>query len=352
MHDSRNKLKIFVGLCLACTVSLAAYFLWAKGRTGPPVSNAKPGTAVAGFSISPVEKAAGDQPRQILYRYTGIDDNYAHYGKLALADLDNLDKPRFVDDIACQSIHYSAGRGLCLSGTWGSYPSYFAFVFDSDFKELFRLPLKGGPSRVRVSPDGKLAGFTVFVSGHGYTSIDFSTETLIVDLKDGKVVGSLEEFKVTRDGQPFKAADFNFWGVTFTPDSRRFFCTLSSGGKHYLIEADVAAHTATVIHENVECPSLSPDGSRVAYKKRFNIEGRRLWQLYVLDLATKKEMPLSEKRSVDDQLEWLDNAHVLYTVSENPEGSSATTNVWKADAEGKIPPVLFLPKAFSPAVVR
>ncbi|MGI9088771.1 MAG: hypothetical protein ACR2HH_13690, partial [Chthoniobacterales bacterium] len=77
------------------------------------------------------------------------------------------------------------------------------------------------------------------------------------------------------------------------------------------------------------------------------IENERLfWQLHVLDLATQTETPLAEKRSVDDQIEWLDNAQVINAISDNPEGSSATTNVWKADAAGKNPPELFLAKAY------
>ena len=38
---------------------------------------------------------------------------------------------------------------------------------------------------------------------------------------------------MTRDGKPFDKIDFNFWGVTFSRDERRFHATLSSGGKFY-----------------------------------------------------------------------------------------------------------------------
>ena len=66
-----------------------------------------------------------------------------------------------------------------------------------------------------------------------------------------------------------------------------------------------------MLHENVECPSLSPDGTRVAYKRRTG-SATRPWRLTVLDLATMRETPLAEPRSVDDQAEWLDDDHVLY----------------------------------------
>jgi hypothetical protein len=39
-----------------------------------------------------------------------------------------------------------------------------------------------------------------------------------------------------------------------------------------------------VIHDNVECPSLSPDGTRIGYKRL--IDDRGHWGFHVLDLAT------------------------------------------------------------------
>jgi hypothetical protein len=36
------------------------------------------------------------------------------------------------------------------------------------------------------------------------------------------LVEDLETFTVRRRGRPLRAADFNFWGVTFTPDARTF----------------------------------------------------------------------------------------------------------------------------------
>lgn len=352
MKHSRARIAIFAGLCLTCLVVLAGYFYRNRAEVVPVTRTAIPASPAASSAESIVQPFSKDQPPQILFRYTGIDDNYAHYGKLAMVDSTNLGHPRFFDTISCHAVHFSGGRGICLSVVWGSYPTYSADIFDASLKQLFTIPIKGSPSRTRVARSGSIGAFTVFVTGHSYAGGDFSTETLLVDLMTGQKIASLEDFRVTRDGQLFRAADFNFWGVTFTPDSRRFYCTLSSKLRHYLVEGDIATRTATVVHENVECPSVSPDGSRVAYKKRLTVEGRLFWQLHTLNLATKTETPLSEKRSVDDQLEWLDNDHVLYTMSENPDGSSASTNVWKADAEGKNPPELFLPKAFSPAVVR
>ncbi len=168
----------------------------------------------------------------------------------------------------------------------------------------------------------------------------------------GKPITDLEhDFTVTRDGATVKAQDFNFWGVTFA-DASAFYATLSTGGKHYLVRGDLAARTMTVIHENVECPSVSPDGRRIAYKKRLNEGGRVLWQLQVLDLASMEETALAERRSIDDQLEWLDNSHVLYSVPSDSQDMGGGTDVWVADAQGRGKPRLFIANAYSPAVVR
>ena len=138
------------------------------------------------------------------------------------------------------------------------------------------------------------------------------------------------------------AVDVNFWGVTFARDSDRFYATLATGGTTYLIRGSVSQRLARVIHENVECPSLSPDGTRIAFKKRTGSKGTP-WRLTVLDLATMRETPLSEQRSVDDQAEWLDDERVLYAV----DGS-----VWAARADGTGTPRRYIAGADSPASVR
>jgi Tol biopolymer transport system component len=139
------------------------------------------------------------------------------------------------------------------------------------------------------------------------------------------------------------AEDFNFWGVTFMPDdSNEFYATLRSAGATYLVRGDVAARTMTVLQTNVECPSLSPDGTRIAYKKLIgDVLGQ--WRLHVLDLATMTETALAETRNIDDQAEWLDNDTVLY-------GDGAS--IWSVPSDGRGEPTLFISDALSPAIVR
>ena len=76
----------------------------------------------------------------------------------------------------------------------------------------------------------------------------------------------------------------------------------------YLVRGDLGLRKLTVLHENVECPSLSPDNRRIAYKRRVGPQPEA-WRLYILDLATMTERPIAaETRFIDDQAEWLDNS--------------------------------------------
>jgi len=229
----------------------------------------------------------------------------------------------------------------------GFPPIEYAMVFGPDFRVTHEIPLDGLPSRTRVSPDGRYGAATVFVTGHSYSEDGFSTNTTLIDMVGGTAMGNLEEFTILRDGHPYTAADVNFWGVTFAADSNRFFATLATGGRTYLVEGDVAAHHVVVGRENVECPSLSPDGTRIGFKKRMDDgSGSPVWRFHVLDLRTGQETALAEARSVDDQLEWLDDRTLLYG---SPDSAHA---VFSVPADGTGAPHRFLDQALSPAVLH
>ena len=72
---------------------------------------------------------------------------------------------------------------------------------NAQFKTLFTIPINGVPSRCRVSPNGRTGAFTFFVSGHSYASLDFSTQTLLVDTRDGRTLAKPEEL-CNRKEQP------------------------------------------------------------------------------------------------------------------------------------------------------
>jgi dipeptidyl aminopeptidase/acylaminoacyl peptidase len=250
---------------------------------------------------------------------------------------------RSAEDLSCERVYFAAGHGICMALA-DSGVGYTATIFDSGLEPLRTMPLTGLPSRARVSADGRYGAMTVFVSGDAYLgeSGSFSTRTTIVDMATGERIGQLEQFEVSRDGRPFDAADFNFWGMTFAPGNHnRFYATLATTSHHYLVEGDVAARSMRVLRDGVECPSLSPDGRRIAFKSRTGDSNR--WRLHVLDLADLEDHPVAERRSIDDQAEWLDDRTLVY---------SDGVDVFSVPADGSGASRLVLRDATSPVALR
>jgi hypothetical protein len=274
------------------------------------------------------------------------DEAFKH---VVITPLDAPDGPRFVTPLQCDRVYYAGTRGLCLTAATDKpgVPTYVARVFDEQFKQLHTLTLTGAPSRTRISPDGRRAAFTVFDEGHSYAEGVFSTRTTIVDTIAGTAIGELESWKVTRDGVAFANRDFNFWGVTFAADGNKFYATLRTQGSAYLIEGDVDKREAHVLIQGAECPSLSPDQARIAFKKRLGGSGG-WWQLSLYDVSTHAVRALSgDTNSVDDQVEWLDASTLIYF---RPDSDGNT--IWRLPVEGSSAPQPFVHEGFSPAVVR
>jgi hypothetical protein len=338
---TRSRVILFTLVCVACLVVPAAYFLavvrgrQAEARTAPPVPQLGP-AAASSLTHKP----------HLIFRSTALGDTY---GRVAVVPLRRPSAPRAVTPLSCERVDFAAGHGICLQADRGAITTYKAVLFDDSFKEIHELSLAGAPSRARMSPDGELAANTVFVTGHSYAQAGFSTRTAIVDVRTGRELGELEQFTVLKDGKVIRSVDFNFWGVTFARDHDRFYATLGTRGQTYLVEGNVPKAQVRVIREGVECPSLSPDGTRIAFKQRSGGLGPVTWQAAVLDLRSLDVTPLAEERSVDDQIEWLDNENVLYGLGEGRPGeSSAVTDVWSVPANGSGQPRKVLEGAWSP----
>lgn len=330
---------MFLAFCLCFAAIAVVYVVRARVRS----------TAAAAAARNVVERTAeridvlGGRPG-LLFASAAFDQSN---GYLGIESMNAAAPERYRFPLRCERVHFAAGTGICLAAERRAITTYEAHIFGPDLEVRHTLPLVGAPSRTRLSPDGRLAAVTVFVAGDSYNAKGFSTRTKLLDTKTGQIITDLEEFSVSKAGAAFKAIDFNFWGVTFAADSNRFYATLRSGGTNYLVEGDVEARTARVLRDGIECPSISPDNTRLVYKAPGTTT---LWRLHVLDLATLRDTPLAETRNVDDQVEWLDNDRIAYMLPAEA-GSGGGSDVWTVPVTGEAPPQVLVRSAHSPTVL-
>lgn len=284
----------------------------------------------------------------VLFRNTAAGQGY---GQAATVLLSAPGAGRTVAGAACDRVYGTSRQVMCLRTNRGLVTSFEAAVYDRNWREMRSWPLPGIPSRTRLDETGTVASTTVFVTGHSYAGAGFSTETAITPLDGAPGTGSLEGFSLWINGGQVSPADRNIWGVTFLPgQSDAFYATAASNGRTWLVEGSVAARKLTAVHDGVECPSVSPDGKRIAFKKNLAGTVTPHWNIAVLDLSTGKESLLAETRNVDDQVEWLDDDTLLYGLGR--DDAAGDSDVWQLDVGPGSRPALLIEHAWSPSVVR
>jgi hypothetical protein len=302
----------------------------------------------AASAVSVASGGALPQGAFVLFRNTAQGQGYGMAGTVPLAEPAGQ---RYLAPEACDRVYGTARNIVCLKTNRGLVTNFEAVLLDSEWQITARWAVPGIPSRTRMSADGSLVSTTVFVSGHSYGASGFSTETTISRTDGSPGTGSLEGFALLVNGSQVTAADRNIWGVTFVPgDADAFYATAASSGRIWLVKGSISARTLTAVHDGVECPSISPDGTRVAYKKNTGSPLAAHWKIAVLDLASGNETALSEARSVDDQVEWLDDGTLLYGLPR--EGAEGDSDIWQIGADPAARAALYIEHAWSPSVVR
>ncbi|GAA1293638.1 TolB-like translocation protein; signal peptide [Planotetraspora silvatica] len=266
-------------------------------------------------------------------------------GMVAAVSLGDPSGPRIVTSQRCDRAYAAAGTVACLRPASALGATRLS-VLDDGMRERRSIRLTGFPNRLRVSDSGRMIAWTLFVSGDSYAGGEFSTRAGILDTRTGRLASSVEEFAAVVDGRPYRAADVNVWGITFSHDDNRFYATMATAGHRYLVEGDFAAKTLKTLADGVECPSLSPDGTRVAFKAAVGGDPARGWRLSVLDLASRKVVATAENRSVDDQAIWLDERTVAYGL----QRGDGVNDVWAVPADASGSPRLLVPGANSPSI--
>lgn len=269
------------------------------------------------------------------------------YGMVAAVPLDAPGGPRGLGTIACDRVDAADGLVSCMRTVRGIPTTFETQVLNERGETVETWPLPGIPSRTRVSKDG-LVATTAFVTGHSYATSTFSTETTVTS-PDGRNYGNLEDFTMKVDGRKLTSADRNVWGVTFAGGDL-FYATVASGGKTWVMSGSFTQRSLESVKENAECPSISPDGKRIAYKKRRPGVGSVHWDIAVLDLASKQEILMPLEQGLDDQVEWLDNDTLLFGLPR--AGAVGDSDVYSISVENGADPHLLIEHAWSPSVER
>lgn len=335
----RGRLAAFGAVAVMVLGATAAYVV-DQARDARAQRDAAPTVA----SADPVAVTGG---RLIAFRHTGLD---SEYGEVATVPLSDPGGPRGFTGAVCDRVYATPAGASCLVTQRGVVTTYRSAQLDPQWREASNTPLAGIPSRTRISPDGSLAATTSFVSGHSYMTVGFSTVTEIHTADRSQSWENLEEFQLVIGGKKVAPTDRNVWGVTFAGGDT-FYATVGTGGTTYLVRGDLAARTLTSIAKGVECPSLSPDGTRIAFKQLGNVGGQQGWTPAILELSTGERTVLAgETRNVDDQIEWLDDSTILYGLPR--AGEPGVTDVWALATSEDATPRLMIEQAWSPSVLR
>ncbi len=309
-----------------CAVGIALYVVLGSAEPSSVLAPAEARTAGAPTSL------AGSQ---LLVR--AVDRRDPHRDGRVFVVKGGRPRQLAGEELDCGRVYFAAGRGLCLASEAGGVE---AAVFDSSLQRLKRLSLAGVPVGARVSADGRFGAITVVRNGNVEPDDGgLRPSTTIIDMRTGRKLANLADFTASGlDGQRDQG-DSSFECVTFTRDAARFYASMSHDEDDSLVEGDLRNRSLQVLREGVECPSLSPDGRRIAYETGPE-DGSRL---RVLDLGTMHSHAVAGYRPVAGQAEWLDNDVLVY---------SDGFDVYTVPADGSGEPRLVLRDASSPATLR
>lgn len=268
------------------------------------------------------------------------------HGRVAMVPLGADERARHITPLSCARVHYASGTGICLvEEQIASAGRHLAYLFHDAFALDEAIELDGVPIRARVSPDGRLASVTTYAEEESATGERLANASILIDAPSRRVVADLRRFAID-PGTFSLTPPIDIAGVAFAPDGDRFFATLATARDRYIASGSVAARRLAVIAGGLANEAVSPDGRHLLVK-RLDRE-RSYWALSVLDLRTLEVRALAQgPRSIDDQVEWLDQDHAVYH-----DATDEGTGIWVLATDGQSGPRLLIPNAFSPAVQR
>ena len=310
-----------------------------RGPTDEPLATVEPvlesGPSLASGEVLAVHRVPGDD-----------------YGRLLIRHLDGT---RTLLNRTCMRAHIATDHGVCLAESGGVLGVAFTTTFfeadnlNADIKS-YASPL---PSRARISPNGTFSAVTAFVSGSSYADIAAETTTLVTidEIDSTRLVRGANQFTIDSGEARFNNLNPQYWGITFAADEDEIYLTGFFGDRPEVMHGTLNNMVIEPTGWVGSCPSLSPDGKTLVFKE---MTADNSFELVAVDLETNTKHKLGETRSVDDQVEWLDNDTILYALH-RAGGDTAVQpefDIWMVDIAEGSEPKLFLPNADSPAVAR
>lgn len=221
-----------------------------------------------------------NEPGRLLFRNDAPGPDHGKISSVAVGDPGGA---RRVSKLGCERFYVAKAGGLCLTNDPGAIKGSVSSFVDSGLAEVKRVDVAGVPNRAKLSPDGRMASWTMFAAGDSYAQPgSFSTRTAIMDREKDELSSNIEGILLFISGEQHLAQDVNYWGVTFTSDNRTFYATVGSGGKTYLVKGDNEAWRVDSVRENAECPSLSPTArsstSRSGSNRALGVSTCSIWR--------------------------------------------------------------------------
>lgn len=366
--DTKRKVMILGAMVAVMLVFGGLYLLWARSRVSDDLAdrNARAQVAIEEFEAS--QQADDDDapeadptpavetvqigpslgPGEVLVvnRVPGDD-----YGRLAIR---HTDGSRTLLDRECMRVHVSGDHGVCLSENTGLVSSFETTFFEAANIDVeIKSYASALPSRARISPDGTFSAVTAFASGSSYVDIGSETTTLVTidEIDSNRLLRGASQFEVLSSESRYDSFSVQYWGITFAEDEDEIYVTGFYDTAPEIMQGSLETMTIEPTGWIGSCPSLSPDGNTLVFKE-MRQDGS--FELVMVDLQTNTKRKLGETRSVDDQVEWLDNDTILYAL--HPEGGDEALqpefDIWMLNIAEGSEPELFLPNADSPAVAR
>lgn len=258
----------------------------------------------------------------------------------------NLAGERFITPLSCDRLDWNRNGGVCLQG--GSIGSPGRGLLLDEFLRPVRRFGIATPSRAAISPDGGTVSWTGFVTGHDYLAAgEFATTTQLIDVERELGAELQEDFETyISEDETLSSEDQNYWGTTYI-DNQTFYATVGFEGQTNLVFGDVRTGRLDIVHENASCPEVSPNGSTIVAKEQRD----QSFQLVAINAATGERRDLNDARSVDDQVEWVDDNTIVYGLPNPDAGTTGqpALDIWVLNVNDGSAPRLLLAFADSPA---